>query len=933
MFRVALFVVLFLLGRAAIAGGEIDGDPPLNIVLIVADDLGWRDAGFMGSDFYETPSLDRLAAQGMVFTDAYANGANCAPSRAALMSGQYGPRTGVYTVGSSNRGKAVNRKILTVANSITLDGQVVTLAETLRDAGYATGMMGKWHLGADDERGPLAQGFDVNVGGNQAGHPRSYFSPYHNADIEDGKDGEYLTDRLTDEAISFVRAHAHEPFFLYLPFYAVHTPLQAKPKLLKKYRDKTPGERHTNARYAAMVEAMDTNVGRLVDAIDAAGIGSNTLIVFISDNGGLGRVTSMSPLRGAKGMFYEGGIRVPMIARLPGVIEAGSTCAEPVIGLDLYPTLLEFAKVDRPTGQALDGVSLAGLMRGDDAVERDALFWHFPAYLESGGVVKDSPWRTTPCGVIRMGEWKLIEYFEDGKLELYNLEADIGERANLADIRPDVRDRLHARLIAWRAEVNAPVPTEPNPKYEPSESVSLRAGMLIAALPLIIDRPLAAKGAPNIVYILADDLGYADLGCYGQTKIETPNIDRLAAQGMRFTQHYSGSSVCAPARCVLMTGYHTGHGYVRNNRGLPNVESQEPIPAEVVTIGELMQGLGYQTACIGKWGLGGLVNDGHPNDQGFDHWFGYLDQRHAHTHYPDYLWRNRDRVEIPGNRGGRREVHSQDVLTAEVLAFIENRDEQRPFFLYVPYIIPHVSLDVSDESLAQYAGRWVETPFEGGHYSGHETPRAAYAAMVSHMDRDVGKIMAMLEEKGLAENTLVIFASDNGPTFNGGADSAFFESAGPYRGLKGSLFEGGIRVPMIARWPGTIAAGTETDHASAFEDVLPTLVEIGGGEVPSGIDGISMVPTLTGIGVQVQHEVLYWELGSKQAVRAGRWKLVRVTDRKGNTRAMLFDVEADEGEEHDLAREKPEVLSRMIEIARRSRTVSDEYPSVYDDGR
>jgi arylsulfatase A-like enzyme len=932
--RVATGLLLSVCARAAAGCAVADaGEPgiaPPNIVLIVADDLGWRDAGFMGSDFYETPSLDRLAAQGMVFSDAYANAANCAPSRAALMSGQYGPRTGVYTVGSPNRGKAVNRKILTIPNSITLESEVVTLAESLRDAGYATGMMGKWHLGADDKRSPLGQGFDVNIGGNQAGHPKSYFSPYKNPDIVDGAEGEYLTDRLTDEAISFVRANKEGPFFLYLPSYAVHTPLQPKPSLLEKYQNKPSGERHTNARYAAMVEAMDTNVGRLIDAIDGAGLGENTLVVFTSDNGGLGRVTTMDPLRGSKGMFYEGGIRVPMIARLPGMIEAGSTCNEPVIGVDLYPTLVEVAGATVPSGQPLDGVSLVGLLQGKRSLAPRALFWHFPAYLESGGVVKDRPWRTTPCGAIRMGPWKLIEYFEDGKVELYNLKTDIGERTDLAAIRPEVRDRLYRAMTAWRDEVNAPVPREPNPKYKQRSETSLVPQWEPRP---ITDRPAAATGAPNIVYILADDLGYAELGCYGQTKIATPNIDRLAARGMRFTQHYSGSAVCAPARGVLMTGYHTGHSYVRNNRGLPNAESQQPIPAEVVTVGELMQGLGYQTACIGKWGLGGLENEGHPNDQGFDHWFGYLDQRHAHTHYPDYLWRNRDRVEIPGNRGGRREAYSQDLLTAEALAFIDRRDERRPFFLYLPYIIPHVSLDVTEASLALYTGRWPETPFAGGHYSANETPRAAYAAMVSHMDRDVGKIMALLDEKGLADNTLVIFASDNGPTFNGGADSKFFESAGPYRGLKGSLFEGGIRVPMIARWPGTIAAGSETNLASAFEDVLPTLVEIGGGQPPAGIDGLSMVPTLTGVGEQAQHDVLYWELGSKQAVRAGRWKLVRVTDRKGKTTAMLFDIEADERETNDLADDRPDVLERLIEIARKSRTVSKVYPSVYDDGR
>ena len=436
--------------------------------------------------------------------------------------------------------------------------------------------------------------------------------------------------------------------------------------------------------------------------------------------------------------------------------------------------------------------------------------------------------------------------------------------------------------------------------------------------------PPAPPPRPNIVYILADDLGYGELGCYGQQKIETPQIDRLAAEGISFTAHYAGAPVCAPSRCVLMTGLHTGHAYVRDNRGKP-VIGQLPIPDETVTVAELLKDAGYRTGVVGKWGLGGPDTTGLPNLQGFDFFYGYLDQWRAHDYYPEYLWRNQRQVPLEGNEDGGQENYSHDRMTEAALEFLADAPQEHPFFLYVAYTIPHVSLQVPDDSLEQYRGRFPETPYPGAHYAGHDQPRAAYAAMISRMDLDVGRIMAELKRRKLDQDTLVIFSSDNGPTYAGGADAGFFNSAGELRGLKGSLYEGGIRVPMIARWPEKIEPGSKSDHPSAFWDLLPTFTELAGAKTPDAIDGISMVATLLGKPErQAAHEYLYWEHRSRmQAVRMGDWTAVR---KKVGGPVELYDLATDPGEERNVAGSHKEVVKQIERIFVEGRTPSEHFP-------
>jgi arylsulfatase len=482
-----------------------------------------------------------------------------------------------------------------------------------------------------------------------------------------------------------------------------------------------------------------------------------------------------------------------------------------------------------------------------------------------------------------------------------------------------------------------------------------------------VDRGLDEEALPpNIIFILADDLGYNELGCYGQEKIETPNIDTLAQQGMRFTQHYAGSPVCAPSRCVLMTGKHTGHAYVRSNdewgeRGDvwdfakavddPTLEGQRPIPADTVTVAKLLQAAGYKTACVGKWGLGAPFTEGVPNRQGFDFFFGYNCQRQAHTYYPRHLWKNEEKVWMnnelvvpntkldegadPNDPESYAKFNLRDyspaLMLEEALGFIESSKEQ-PFFLYFASPIPHNPLQAPKKWVDYYSEKLgQEEPYLGDRgYFPHQVPHAAYAAMVSYLDEQVGQIVKKIQQSGLQENTLVLFSSDNGPTYSGGADSAFFDSARPFKceyGYgKGFVHEGGIRVPMIAKWPGHIQPGTESDHISAFWDILPTLCDIAGANVPDGIDGISFVPALTGLGTQAQHhEFLYWEFPSyegQQAVRMGDWKGIRKGIFNGNLEIELYDLKTDIQEQNNLASEHPEIVAKMEEIMKREHVPS-----------
>lgn len=453
--------LIVLLSVLASCGNKDSGLP--NIVLIVADDLGWKDVGFMGSSYYETPNLDRLAGEGMVFRQAYASAANCAPSRACLMTGMHTTAHGVYTVASSERGDPRTRRLVPATNTDTLRNRFFTLAEALKEAGYTTVNIGKWHLGKD----PISQGMDYNVGGGIWGHPRSYFAPYIQPELE-APEGEYLTDRLTEEAIAFMRNHRRHPFFLYLPYYAVHTPLQAKPVLEQKYLAKGGEGCQQNPTYAAMVENMDSCIGSLVEELDKLGLSENTLVVFTSDNGGIREVSCQDPLRAGKGSYYEGGIRVPLLFRWPGTIQKEEVKEVPVTNMDFFPTFLEIAGM--PPQEDLDGQSIWPLLSAQGSMEERPLFFHFPVYLQAyrkgydGG--RDPLFRTRPGSVIREGNWKLHYYYEDAGIELYKLSIDPGETNNLASLYTSKAEELLTKLEVWLEEEGAPVNFELNPEFD-----------------------------------------------------------------------------------------------------------------------------------------------------------------------------------------------------------------------------------------------------------------------------------------------------------------------------------------------------------------------------------------------------------------------------------------------------------------------------------
>ncbi|MBD8489510.1 arylsulfatase [Echinicola sp. CAU 1574] len=474
------------------------------------------------------------------------------------------------------------------------------------------------------------------------------------------------------------------------------------------------------------------------------------------------------------------------------------------------------------------------------------------------------------------------------------------------------------------------------------------------------DKAVKVAKKPNIIYILADDLGYAELGSYGQELIETPHLDALAKAGMRFTDHYAGAPVCAPSRCVLLTGKHTGNAYIRGNdewasRGDvwdyekavndPNLEGQRPLPESEITLGNILQKAGYKTGIVGKWGLGAPLTDGIPTKRGFDFFYGYNCQRQAHNLYPKHLWKNEEKVWLdnelvaPGTKIDKdadpqdlnsyakffQKDYAPAMMQKEALSFIEN-SKDKPFFLYYASPLTHAPLQVPQKYIDKYVEKFGdEDPYLGQRgYFPNRYPKAAYAAMVSYLDDQVGELVAKLKETGQYENTLIIFSSDNGPTYNGGTASPYFDSARPFKSEygwgKGFVHEGGIRVPMIAVWEGKIKAGTQSDLVSAFWDVLPTLAEVAGTTPPENTDGISFLPELLGQSTQKKHDFLYWEFPAydgQQAVRMGKWKGIRKDIFKDNMEIELYDLEADPQEQDNVAAAHPEIVDQIQEIMKK----------------
>jgi uncharacterized sulfatase len=890
-----------------------------NIVMVFIDDMGWGDFSCFGNEDASTPNVDQLAAEGLRFTQFYVNSPICSASRCALTTGQY-PQRWRITSYLNNRQDNNRRGV-----AQWLDPAAPSLAQMLHEQGYATGHFGKWHLGGQrdvDDAPPITTyGFDESLTNFEGMGAKLLPLTLKPGDSSAGRiwgDAERLggpvvwmqrseiTRGFADAALAFIHRakEAKKPFYINLWPDDVHSPYWPP---VEQWGNGTRRE-----LYLAVLEEMDRQFGRLFDEIrgDPA-LRDNTLILVCSDNGPDVDAGSTGGLRGTKATLYEGGIRSPLVVWGPGLIakeHAGHANSSSVFAaFDLVPSLLSVAKVPVLTGIQFDGEDVSTTLLGrSDASRQAPICWRRPpdrkmAY--GAGPLPDL--------AIREGDWKLLCEYDGSKPELYQLAADAAENSNVAAENSDIVQRLSDKVRQW----NDSLP------QDRGKQLGLRAQSQAV-------KPQAKK-RPNIVFILADDLGYGDLGCYGQQLIETPRLDQMAAEGLRFTDFYAGNTVCAPSRCVLMTGRHMGHVHVRGNAGGPDMSIQS-LRDEDVTVAEVLKSAGYTTGLCGKWGLGddapgGLA--GLPRNQGFDFFYGYLNQVHAHNYYPEFLWRNDEKVRL-GNvvqqvdraygafRGGwatQRVDYSHDLVTRQALEFVRTHaKEESPFFLYLALTIPHANNEGT-----RGTGNGQEVP-DYGIYADRDWPDQdkGQAAMITRMDSDVGRLLDLLKELGIDDNTVVMFSSDNGPHNEGGHDPARFNPSGPLRGMKRDLTEGGVRVPMIVRWPGKTPAGNESAHVGYFGDVMATVAELSGSTAPADIDSVSFVPTITGQpDAQQQHKYLYWEFyeqGGKQAVRSGKWKAVRMPWMSGKT--QLYDLSQDIGETTDLAEQHPDEVRRMESI-------------------
>ena len=920
-----------------------------NIIFVLTDDMGWTDLSCYGSAFYETPNIDKLASQGMKFTDAYSACTVCSPSRASILTGQYPARLHITDWIAGH--EAANPKLLIPDWCKHLPIETMNLAKALKTAGYATASIGKWHLG-DEAYYPEKQGFDINRGGYHKGQPPTYFSPYQITTLKDGPKGEFLSDRLTQEVISFVEKNRERPFFVYFPHYAVHTPLMAKQEVQKKYKQKAkPGDPQRHPVYAGLVESVDDSVGAVMKKLDELGLAENTIFVFTSDNGGLVRpqnnipVTSNLPLRSGKGSAYEGGVRVPLIVRWPAKIKPGSVCATPVISADFFPTLLRAAEAPRATNPVVDGEDLMPLLTQSGGLSRTALYWHYPHYHPGGA---------TPYSAIREGDYKLIEFFEDNHVELYDLKNDISESKDLAQAMPEKCEVLRNKLQQWRQATGAQLPTV-NPHYKPK----------------------------NIVMILADDLGIGDLSCYGAKQVTTPNVDRLAKEGILFRDVHSTSSTCTPTRYSILTG---DYAWRKPGTGIAPGDAALLIDTNRLTLASMLKQAGYVTGAIGKWHLGMGPGPGKtdwnteiipgPREIGFDYSFllpatgdrvpcVYVENQKvvgmepsdpisvnyniAEGNYPGEPDGIKDRATLKLDwarghnnaivngigrigfmKGGQKarwvDEDMADVLAAKSVKFIEE-NKDKPFFLFFATHDIHVPRVPN----ARFAGK---------------TSMGARGDVILQFDDQVRVVLTALDRLGLVDDTLVILTSDNGPILRDGYKDNDVEQlsghrpAGQYRGQKYSMYEGGHRVPFIVRWPkGGAKGGKESQSLISLVDCVGSFAALVGQKLPEGqaVDTADMSKALVGEDMTGRKSLIteFPEL----ALRTGKWMFIpastnarfRPLQTKTNTGLMgdpeafikgekdwgiltvdqLYDVDADPEQRNNVAGHHPERVIAM----------------------
>jgi arylsulfatase A-like enzyme len=837
-----------------------------NIVFILADDLGWTDLGCMGSRYYETPAIDRLAREGMKFTDYY-NCQNCAPTRAALMTGQYPPRTGIYTVNTLARGPEAARRMTVPENRTQLALEKVTVAQALKGAGYATGMFGKWHLGQAGAYHPSKRGFDEAIV-SMGRHYGFTTSPRVEA-----PPGAYLADFLTDRAVRFIEKNKGRPFFLYLPHFGVHSPYQAKEELIAKYRKKRAAGGHHDPVYAAMIESVDQSVGRVLAKLDELKLAGHTVVIFSSDNGGVGGyaaagvkargVTDNAPLRGGKGMLYEGGVRVPFLVRWPGAIRPGTVCGQPALHVDIFPTFLELAGARAPRGQPLDGLSLVPLWKAPGGkLRREAVYAHFPGYLEGSG---PGNWRTTPIGTVRAGDFKLLEFFEDGRLELYDLRKDLGEKTNLAAKMPGKAKELHAKMAAWRKDVGAAMPVR---KAAPAAAPKAERG------------PAAEQ--PNVVMIVADDQGWTDFGFMKHPIIRTPHLDKLAAQSAVFPNGYVPTSLCRASLATLLTGLYPHQHRICCNDPPKGVDrtAMHPFIKSAPALPRLLQMAGYWCLQTGKFW------EGHYANAGFTH--GETTDKDRH------LARGKPQI-------------GRDTMRP-IFDFIDRRTG-KPFFVWYAPMMPHMPHTPPERILKKYRA------------PGRDLAVARYYAMCEWLDETVGQLLEHLEKRKLAQKTLVIFVVDNG-WIQVTSDKKVAPAVGGPRG-KRTPYDGGVRTPVLIRWPGHVKPGRYDDLVTTA-DLAPTVLTACGVKPPKAMPGLSLLGVAAGKGKLARTTVfgeIYEHTSSNLAkpsvdlcylwAREGDWKLILDTKRR---KPELYNLAKDPFEKDDRAARERALVARLTKV-------------------
>ena len=928
----AWLILLLQVATPSWAGGP-------SVLVIVADDMRADMIGALGNPHVRTPALDALVARGTVFDRVSCmgseHGAVCIASRAMMLAG-----------------RTLFRR------DERLEGQD-TWPEAFSRAGRATFLTGKWHNGEAAAVRCFAAGDEVFFGGmtDQWNVPVRSFPASAGAPGPGPQriaSGVHSARLFGDAAVRFLEGVGEDPFFAWVAFTLPHDPRQAPPELRARHDDHEPpppanwlpehpfdngelavrdevllprpltraGVSREIADALACVEALDVEVGRMMAALEARGRLDDTLVLFVSDHG---LALGSHGLLGKQNL-YEHSTRVPAILAGPGV-PAGHRDATLAYLPDLLATAGDLAGVPPPA--ACEAKSLSGPLRGEAVETRGELL------LAYGKVQRALVTR----------RWKLIRYPEIGREQLFDLASDPDEIRDLA-ADPGQATRLDAlRDRLARAMADAGDPLAPAPARGPA-----------------VNRPARP---PNVVFILADDLGTGDVGALGSTFAVTPHIDALCARGTRLARHWAGSAVCAPSRCVLMTGLHPGHAAIRSNSEVQG-EGQRPMPAGTVTLAGLFRDSGYVTGGFGKWGLGPPGSASDPLAAGFDRFFGYNCQRHAHSFYPTFLRDGGEKVPLdnpdvpvtatlpaePAPTAAdfarfRGATYSADRIGTEALAFVRAHKDE-PFFLYLPTTLPHVALQVPDDepSLERHRRHFgPEAPYLGGKgYVPCAEPAATLAAMITRLDRDVGTLVALLEELGIADDTIVVFTSDNGATFPGagGAPTDRLASHGRFRDWKGSPYEGGLRVPAVVVWPVRIAAGAAIDAPTGCEDWLPTLLDLAGlgSRIPEGLDGRSLAPALLGREEVTPERVLYRELTERRWQAAlehsatGSWKAVRRARGADGAEAApteLYDLAADPTEARDLAPAHPDVVARLERILDREHVPDPSWPLPFAD--